>query len=111
MRRLAPLLVGHAYHGHLLTRRLAQQHALHFPRRDILAPADDHVLDPIADFGVAIWVDHRRVATVEPAVTDRIGGGLGIVEIAGHHHVAANYDLALRLRVARHVVAFLIDDP
>ncbi len=47
--------------------RVAQQHALDLDRRDVLAAADDHVLDPIANLDVAVRVDDRGVAAVEPA--------------------------------------------
>jgi len=33
---------------------MAQQTTLDLDRRDVLAAADDHVLDPVADLGVAV---------------------------------------------------------
>jgi len=50
----APFLVWQAYNGGLLDRRMAQQHAFDFYRRDVLTTADDHVLDAIAYLGVTI---------------------------------------------------------
>ena len=73
----------------LLHRRVAQQHRLDFDRRDVLAAADDHVLEAVANLDVAVGMDDRGVAGVEPAVAHHRRGGLGIVVVAVHHDVAA----------------------
>ena len=39
-------------------------------------------------------VEAADVAGVQPAVAQRLGGGLRVVPVAGHHHVAADHDLA-----------------
>src|SRR5439155_18096913 len=54
VRALAPLLARHPDHRDLLDGGVAQQHALDLDRRDVLAAADDHVLDPVADLDVAV---------------------------------------------------------
>ena len=54
--------------GGLLHRGMAQQRRLDLDRRDVLAAADDHVLEPVADLDVAVGMDDRGVAGVEPAV-------------------------------------------
>ena len=41
---------------------MAQQHAFDLDGRDVLAAADDDVLQPIADLDVAIGVDDRSIA-------------------------------------------------
>ena len=67
VRRLAPLLVRHADDGRFLHRGMAQQHAFDLDRRDVLAAADDHVLDAVADLDVAVGVHDGRIARMEPA--------------------------------------------
>ena len=70
---------------------------LDLDRRDVLAAADDHVLDAVADLHVAVGVNHGGVARVEPAVAHRRCGRLGVVVVPFHHDVAAHGDLAERL--------------
>ena len=41
---------------------------------------------------------------MEPAAPERLGGRLGLLEVALHHVVAAHHDLAQRLAVRGHVV-------
>jgi len=62
-----PPFVRHADDCGLLHRRMTQQAALDLDRRDVLAAADDHVLQPIADFDMAIGVHDGGVAGVIPA--------------------------------------------
>ena len=71
VRRLAPLLVRQADDRRFLHRGMAQQHALDLDRRDVLAAADDHVLEAVADLDVAVRMDDRGVAGVEPAAAQR----------------------------------------
>src|SRR5262245_52424822 len=111
VRRLAPLLVRQPDDRHLHHRRVAQQDALDLQRGDVLAAADDHVLDPVTDLRVAVRVQHSGIAGVEPAVAHRPLGRLGVVVVAVHHHVAAHHDLAERLAVRGHLHALLIHHP
>ena len=54
-------------------------------------------------------VDVPDVTGVQPAVgVDGLGGGLGVVEVADHHLVAARHDLTLL--AGGHLVAVGIDD-
>ena len=65
---LAPILVGEAEHrdvGHL---RVCVEHVFHLFRGDVLALADDDVLDPARDDHRAVLVEARHVAGPEPAV-------------------------------------------
>src|SRR5207245_1034830 len=68
MRRLPPLLVRDADDGHLLYGGMAEQDALDLDRGDVLAAADDDVLDPVSNLDVAVGLDDRCIAGVEPAV-------------------------------------------
>ena len=77
------------------------QKLLDFPRRDVLAAADDHVLHAADDVAIALLVDHRQIAGVHPAACiDRLARALGIVPVAAHHAVAAGQQLARRRRAA-----------
>src|SRR5207244_12308285 len=76
---------------------------------DVLAAADDHVLDPVADLGVTVGVHDRGVTGVEPTVAHHLLGCLGIVVVTLHDHVAAGHDLAQRLAVGRDVLAVAVD--
>ena len=52
---------------------------------DVLAAADDHVLEPVLDVDVAVGVDLAEVAGAEPAVLgDHLRGRLGLAEEALH---------------------------
>ena len=89
---------------------MVQQPPLDFDRRDVLATADDDVLEPIADVDVAVRMNDRSIAAVEVAAAQRLRRRLGIVVVPLHHHVAADDDLADRQSITRHVVARLVDD-
>ena len=59
-------------------RRVAVEVLLDLARIDVLAAADDHVLDPPDDVAVAVGVDGREVAGVHPARgVQRLGRPLG----------------------------------
>jgi type I restriction enzyme R subunit len=47
---------------------MPQQRGLHFHRRDVLAAADDDVLQSIANLNVTVGMNHCRIARVEPAI-------------------------------------------
>ena len=82
VRRLAPLLVRHADDRDFLDRVVTQQHRLDLDRRNVLAAADDHVLQAIGDLHVAVGMHDGGIAGVEPAVAHALRGGLGIVVVA-----------------------------
>lgn len=63
---------------------------------DVLAAANDHILDATRDAVVALFILDAQVATVKEAIlVDYLGGGLGVVVIALHRIVAAVAHLAL----------------
>jgi hypothetical protein len=74
------------------------------------AAPDDEVLEPAVDPAVALLVHAREVAGAQPAVLVDGGGRLpGIVELAGHHVVAAGAELA-GLPVGGQVLRARLDD-
>ena len=75
--RLLPLGVLAADHGGVGDLGVAQQHLLDFGRDDVLAAADDHVVDPVLDVEEAFLVDAAEVAGVQPAVGVGAAGGDG----------------------------------
>jgi hypothetical protein len=91
-------------------RRVRVEELLDLARVDVLAAADDHVLDAPDDVHVALVVHRREVARVHPARrVDRLRGRSRIVPVAEHHAVAARAELARR--AARHDRAGLrVDD-
>ena len=50
------------------------------------------------------------IARVQPAAAEGLGRGCGVVEVARHHGVAAQHDLAHRAAVARHRRALGVPD-
>ena len=109
LRGLPPPLVRQPHDRGLLDRRVTQQRPFHLDGRDVLAAADDHVLDPVADLDVPVRMHHGRVAGVEPAVAHGPLGGLRVVVVPGHDDVPADHDLAQRLPVRRDLPAVGLD--
>src|SRR5262249_660619 len=106
---LAVLGVGHADHLHVLDLGVAVEELLDLARVDVLAAADDHVLDGPHAVAVALGVEGGEVAGVHPAAgVDRLGGLLGVAPVPLHDRVAAGAELARRAR--RHDAAVGVDD-
>ena len=60
-------LVRHAHHLDVGDLRMGVEELLDLPRVDVLAAADDHVLDAADDLDVAVLAHHREVTGVHPA--------------------------------------------
>ena len=75
----------------MLAQRLLDQH-----RRDVLAAAPDHVALAIDEVEPSVLVQVAEVARQEPAVAQRAGGGLGILEVRRHARGRVDGDLADR---------------
>ena len=87
---LTPLRVGQAEDRHLGDGRVIEEDILDLARVDVLAAADDHVLDPALDAQVAPAVEGRQVPGVVPALgVDGGRRGLRGVVVAAHDHVPA----------------------
>src|SRR5271169_103276 len=71
--------VRHADHGDVEYRWMTIQEFLNFPRRNVLAAADDHVLHATNNVAVTLLVDEGQIAGVHPATfVDRFARALGI---------------------------------
>ena len=93
---LAESLVGDADDLHVVDVRMGVEELLDLAGIDVLAAANDHVLEATGDLVVALVIDGGEVAGVEPAVgVDGVGGGVGHVVVAQHHHAAAGLEFAL----------------
>ena len=63
--------------------------------REVLAAGGDHdVLQAVHDLDLALLLAHH-VARVQPAVDDALRRGLGVLVVAGEHHVAADLEFAV----------------
>ena len=70
---LAESLVGHADDRGLGHVGVLVERGFDLGRVDVLAAADDDVLQPVDDVEVAVGVEAAEVAGVEPAVGERLG--------------------------------------
>ena len=77
----------------------AEQHALDLDRRDVLSPADDDVLEAVADLQVAVRVHHRGIAGVKLPARERLRRRFRIAVVALHDDVALDDDLAKRAAI------------
>jgi hypothetical protein len=111
---LAPAFVLQTGHGHLVDGRVQRQHGLDVDRRDVLAAADDHVVDAAGDEQVAFGVDVAGVAGEVPAAVQALRIGIGALVVALEGFVAAQLgdDLALfhRARPGARVALVELDD-
>ena len=74
--------IGQADDGHVGHRRVGVEQVLDLLGGDVLAVADDHVLQPTGDGHVAVGVDDAQVAAAEVAVVVEGVGVEGRVEVA-----------------------------
>ena len=90
--------VGEANHGGDADLGQLVQHVLDLRGRDVLALADDDVLEPAGEGHVAVVVHHTEVAGTEPTLlVERVGFERGI-GVALEQHRTGDADLALVAR-------------
>src|SRR5579872_4088621 len=76
-------------------RGMGVENLFDFARVDVLAAANDHILETTDNAHVALGVHHSEIARMQPAAgVDCFGGALGLLPIALHHRIAAATDLA-----------------
>ena len=92
---LAAVVVGDAEHGDVGDLRVRVEHVLDFLGRDVLALADDDVLDAAGDDDRAVLVEARHVAGVQPAVGGERVRVERAVDVAAHHLRAFHDELAV----------------
>src|SRR5207302_1321397 len=85
------------------------ERSLDLERRDVLAAADDHVLEAVDDVEEALLVEDADVARIEPAVAECAPCRLRILPVAREDLRAADDDLAGL--AGRHGLSIGIDDP
>src|SRR5512138_2848800 len=84
----AILLVGHADDLHFLHDRMRVEKLFDFARIDILAAANDHVLQTSHDIDVAVLIHDRKIAGAHPPVrVYRLTRSHFVVPVAAHHRV------------------------
>ena len=101
-RGFSPLFIRARHHGGFKHCRVFVQGVLDFNGGDVLATGNDDVLEAVLDLDIAVGMPHGQVTGVEPAATERFGGGFGVFQVALHHGVAAHEDLAQRVAIACH---------
>src|SRR5262249_6083377 len=94
---LAPTLVRDSDHGHLGDCGTKRQPACDLDRRDVLAAADDHVVDAAGDEEIAIIVEIAGIAGEIPALAQGLGVRVRPPPIAFERFIALEQgdDLAL----------------
>src|SRR3546814_15870075 len=91
MHRLAPPLVGHADDRRLANGRVPRDDALDFGGVDILAAAEDHGLDPVADEQIALVVEIASVARPDDAILgELLSDYFGALPLDGHRRDATH---------------------
>ncbi len=109
---LPPLLVRHGDHRHLVHIGMAIEHVFHLQAGDVLPARDDDVLGSVLDLHITVRVPHRQIAAAKPPLRHRLGAGDRVLEIALHHHIAAQHDFAHGLAILRDsLAADRVDDP
>ena len=109
-RLFAILLGGTADNRHVLHAGHRADEVLYLLGRDVLAAADDEILESAGDVVVAILVHAANVTGMEPAVfVDALRGLLGHLVVALHVVVAAAADFAISVD-GRDLTRLGIDD-
>ena len=93
--RLAGVWMWHTDHGRLLDLGMPGEHVFHLGRVDVEPRHDHEVLGAVDEIEVAVVVDGRHVAGLQPTVLGEDGVGcIGVLVVAGEDVVAAHPDLA-----------------
>src|SRR6516165_8751223 len=105
MNHLAEGLMGNPEHRDLEDSRMAKYGVLNFSGVDVFAPGNDHVLGPVDDEQVALFVRPGHVAALVPTITGEGTGGLfRPLPIAEHDVRSPHVCLANLARLANRTV-------
>ena len=69
---------------------MGSQHALNFGGVNVLATADNHILDAILDTDEALVVHDGHIASMQPAIFNGLCGGLRTIPVLHHDVLALN---------------------
>ena len=109
LHRLPPFFAGYADHRHIGDLRMGIDRVFDFGRIDILAAGNDHVLHPVADIEVTIFIEIARIARAEPAVAiNGLSRCIWHLPIASHVFGRSGGNFANCAR--RQAVSILIND-
>ena len=96
--RLTGMFIGYADDGGLDDLRVPGQHVLHLVGIDVEARDEHHVLDPVHDPDLAVFLKDGDVAGAEePVIGHGLGGFFRLVPVARHDLGPAHTKLALFL--------------
>src|SRR6266568_3952994 len=74
---------------------MTNQELLDLHRKEVLAPANDHVFEPAYNVKVALLVHGGQVSAMQPTLgVDGLGGLLGHLVVTSHDHEAAIAEFA-----------------
>ena len=91
---LAQHRMRHAEGDGIGHRGVRQQHFVHLAGRNVVAAADDQVLDPAGEVQVVICIQHALVAGAKPSVHKGSVVGLAVVLVSAEHARPLNDHLA-----------------
>src|SRR6266699_73535 len=83
---------------------MRHQRVLELDRRDPLAAGLDHVLRPILDLDVSLWIERDDVTRLEPTVVRPAIRGIGGLVVRRGNPRPAYLQLTHRLAVTRNLV-------
>src|SRR5215469_10589699 len=89
---------------------MLEQNSFDLHRGDVLPTTDDYILESVADFDVAIGMDHCGISGMHPAAVEGFRRSLWILEVAVHNDIASSHDLAQSLPVVGHLASRGVHD-
>src|SRR5574341_2685429 len=108
--RLAPAFIGNAYDRGLAHRGMLVEGILDLGRVNHLAAAQDDILLSVDDVEVPLALYRCQIAGVNPAVAERLGGGLRQPPVSRRDTARSGDDLAHGLAVRGDVPSLFIDN-
>src|SRR5205807_8970653 len=89
---------------------MADEELLNFSGEEVLAAANDHLLEPTHDVDIPVSIHRGQVARVQPALTiNGLGGLLRHLVVADHHQETPTTDFST-LPARHHLTGSRIDN-